>query len=168
MLWFVIPAAHQVRNVILLVSLLFSLATYRCLFFVFKVLAQLRRHWRSLLWSSHFWLAPDWQQETWPPEWPTSTRWDFRSGNRDSDLCRWKESAAMRFCLWFFLSADWQPTEGSLAFSLIFSRPNQVFLLVSCGSPLHSLFEPTTFCWCALVLNFLQRLSAGRLSHFGC
>lgn len=81
------------------------------------------------------------------------------------DLLQWDSNL---FCLWFFLSAEWQLTEGSLDFSLIFSPLNQVFLLVSCGSPLHSLFEPTTFCWCALAFNFLQKLSAGRLSHFGC
>lgn len=108
---------------------------------------------------------PDPQNGQHPPDEISGAETEIQIYAAGKDLLQWDSNL---FCLWFFLSAEWQLAEGSLDFSLIFSPLNRVFLSVSCASLLHSLFEPATFCWCALVLNFLQKLSVGRLSNFGC
>lgn len=151
-------------------------------FLSLKYLPGLRRHWRSLLWFSHFWLAPDWQRETWPGDGthqsdevshPDPTPLEGSGSLEDAELqilsfclcCNWiwKEVRFKNRMLMLWraalcdhfsqLNGSWLKTNRLL---ILFFHWIKCFFCFSCAALLHSHFELTTFCWCMLVLYFPQ------------
>lgn len=180
---------------IYIILVFYQLAIWRCLFLPLKYLPALPQDGRSVLWFSHFWLAPEWQQETWPGDGrhqsdevsETESQiqiwlcwkflWPWRCWITDSLFLScgsiWKEvrfEKGARSCpLWSSLAWKGHLTEDKLASNLFFSTGLSVSLLFFlCCSSAFSLWAHHFFLLMCAGVVFLSELSVGRLSNFGC